>query len=108
MRQSRLLKFIIWFGCAGACVAVVIFALALTIGTFPGWLITAALTVCPFTILLWATEHCPALWSWCVIQIVLIMIVLNTVLYAGLGLIVFAVKALRDRILAKARSHSAP
>lgn len=52
---------------------------------FPVWLTYVVLVLCPPSLMLMATEACSDIYSWCFIQIVLLMVLANVILYGFLG-----------------------
>ncbi len=101
MRARRYIAFILRFAATGAVVALVLLLLAAVLPFFPLWLQHIALVACPPSLMLMATEGCGGWLSWCSIQVMLLVVLGNAILYGILGSIVALLVALAGRVRAR-------
>ena len=87
MAMSRQPKIILRFAALGAVIALVICVAGQFLPFHPYWVSNFVLIACPPSLMLMATEGCTGVLSWCSIQIVLLVILFNAILYATLGVI---------------------
>ncbi|NBQ68081.1 MAG: hypothetical protein EBU46_04280 [Nitrosomonadaceae bacterium] len=76
---------ILRFAAIGGAIAVAVPLLGQAFQVFPAWLMYVVLVLCPSSLMLMATEGCSGISSWCSIQIVLLMVLANVILYGFLG-----------------------
>jgi hypothetical protein len=79
---------ILRFTSAGATVALLFLLLALVLPGFPVWLEEIAIIACPPLLMLMVTESCGGWLSWCVIQVEIVIVLGNAMLYGVIGFIV--------------------
>ena len=97
MTISRRKKIVLLFAAAGAAVALFICIAGQFLPFSPYWVSYLILATCPPSLMLMATEGCNGIFSWCSIQIVLLVILFNALLYAGLGAIFVSFEYLISR-----------
>ena len=85
MAISRQPKIILTFAALGALIAIAICVMGQFIPFHPSWVTYAVLAACPPSLMLMATEGCNGIFSWCSIQIVLLVVLFNAILYATIA-----------------------
>ena len=98
MAMSRQPKIILTFAALGAVIALTICVVGQFLRFNPSWVTYVVLIACPSSLMLMATEGCNGIFSWCSIQVVLLVILFNAVLYATIAAIYISVVHLVSRL----------
>ena len=88
--MAPMLKFIARAASAGAVVPVVFFVVSVAVPLFPIWLLRVAFVACPPYMLFMATAACEP-FDACSLSTLALVVLLNSIFYALLGCVVFAV-----------------
>ena len=87
MAISRQPKIILTFAALGALIACAICVVGQFLPFHPSSVTYVVLVACPPSLMLMATEGCNGILSWCSIQVVLLVILFNAILYAAIAAI---------------------